>query len=171
MYMRICVCDVYNCVCTSVYVCVSVCNCVCTSVYMCVCLSVWGRKTHTASTPRPRTRIRRPFSSEPQAAERPQDHVGSAGLEAERGAGGLSQCRRATLQRRLAAAQGSLTHRAWWTTGPTCAHRVGRLQLPHSLRMERVFLKTETDGKYKRKQHHKSLSATPREDRSCQGAC
>lgn len=42
------------------------------------------------------------------------------------------------------------------TTGPTSAHRVGRLQLPRSLRMERVFLKAETDGKYRRKHHHES---------------
>ena len=108
---------VYVClsVCLCVYVCISVhvyaymclcdvCNCVCTSVYMCVCLCVWGRQTHTASTPGPRTRTRRPFSSEPQAAERPQDHE-----PGQRRAGGPSQCRRAALRRRLAAARGSRT--------------------------------------------------------------
>lgn len=137
VYVCMCLCDVCNCVCTSVI-----------SVSVCVCGE--GRPTRPQHLA-PELEPRRPFSSEPQAAERAWDHV-----PGERGAGGPSQCRRAALRRRLAAGQGSFTRRAWCTTGPTSAHRVGRLQLPRSLRMERVFLKAETDGKYRRKHHHES---------------
>lgn len=89
----------------------------------------------------------------------------------ERGAGGPSQCRRAALLEELWLQDNPFTRRAWCgTTGPTSAHRVGRLQPPRSLRMERVFLKAETDGKYRRNTTTNPGPVAPRVDGSCQGA-
>lgn len=118
MYMSVCVCVM--CVTVSVQV-----------LYLCLSVCVGRADLHGLNISAPELEPRRPFSSEPQAAERAWDHV-----PGERGAGGRASVAGRPSER-LAA--GSFTPQGLVPRQAPTSAQWADFQLPRSLRMERVF--------------------------------